>query len=40
MSMELSVDEKFGIIEKEYIIAVDDRIREEVKAIIEKKSQK
>jgi len=28
--MELSVDEKFGIMEKEYRIPVDDRIREDV----------
>lgn len=30
LSMELSVDEKLGIIEKEYSIPVDDRIREDV----------
>lgn len=30
LSMEMSVDEKLGIIEKEYSIAVDDRIREDV----------
>ncbi|MDE7204673.1 MAG: hypothetical protein K2O91_22860 [Lachnospiraceae bacterium] len=30
LSMELSVDEKLGIMEKEYSIAVDDRIREDV----------
>ncbi len=30
MSMELSVDEKLGIMENEYSIAVDDRIREDV----------
>ncbi len=33
LSMELSVDEKLGIIEKEYSIAVDDRIREDVSAM-------
>ncbi|MDE5938894.1 MAG: Rpn family recombination-promoting nuclease/putative transposase [Lachnospiraceae bacterium] len=30
LSMELSVDEKLGIIEKEYSIPVDDKIREDV----------
>lgn len=30
LSMELSVDEKLSIIEKEYNIPVDDRIREDV----------
>jgi len=30
LSMELSVDEKIGIMEKEYSIAVDDKIREDV----------
>ena len=30
LSMELTVDEKLGIIEKEYSIVVDDRIREDV----------
>ena len=33
LSMELSVDEKLGIIEKEYSIVVDDRIREDVSAM-------
>ncbi len=33
LSMELSVDEKLGIMEKEYSIAVDDRIREDVGAM-------
>lgn len=33
LSMELSVDEKIGIMEKEYSIAVDDRIREDVSAM-------
>ncbi|NBJ94528.1 hypothetical protein [Parablautia muri] len=33
LSMELSVDEKLGIMEKEYSIAVDDRIREDVSAM-------
>ena len=33
LSMELSVDEKLGIMEKEYNIAVDDRIREDVSAM-------
>lgn len=33
LSMELSVDEKLGIIEKEYNIVVDDRIREDVDAM-------
>jgi len=32
-SMELSVDEKLGIMENEYSIAVDDRIREDVSAM-------
>ena len=32
-SMELTVDEKLGIIEKEYSIVVDDRIREDVSAM-------
>ncbi len=31
LSMELSVDEKLGIMEKEYRIPVDDRIREDVR---------
>ncbi len=31
--MELSVDEKLGIMEKEYSIPVDDRIREDVSAM-------
>ncbi len=30
LSMELSVDEKLGIMEKEYSIPLDDRIREDV----------
>lgn len=30
LSRELTVDEKLGIIEKEYSIVVDDRIREDV----------
>ena len=33
LSMELSVDEKLGIMAKEYSIAVDDRIREDVSAM-------
>ncbi len=33
LSMELSVDEKLGIMESEYSIAVDDRIREDVSAM-------
>ena len=33
LSMELTVDEKLGIMEKEYSIAVDDRIREDVSAM-------
>ena len=33
LSMELSVDEKIEIMEKEYSIAVDDRIREDVSAM-------
>lgn len=33
LSMELSVDEKLGIMENEYSIAVDDRIREDVSAM-------
>ncbi len=33
LSMELSIDEKLGIMEKEYRIAVDDRIREDVSAM-------
>ena len=33
LSMELSVDEKLGIMEKEYSIVVDDRIREDVSAM-------
>ena len=33
LSMGLSVDEKLGIIEKEYRIPVDDRIREDVSAM-------
>ena len=33
LSMELSIDEKLGIMEKEYSIAVDDRIREDVSAM-------
>ena len=33
LSMELSVDEKLGIMAKEYNIAVDDRIREDVSAM-------
>ncbi|RKJ18742.1 hypothetical protein D7X48_16690 [bacterium D16-50] len=33
LSMELSVDEKLGIMEKEYSIAVDDRIRKDVSAM-------
>ena len=33
LSMELTVDEKLGIIEKEYGIVVDDRIREDVSAM-------
>ena len=33
LSIELSVDEKLGIMEKEYSIAVDDRIREDVSAM-------
>ena len=33
LSMELSVDEKLGIMAKEYHIAVDDRIREDVSAM-------
>jgi len=33
LSMELSVDEKIGIMEKEYSIAVDDRIREDMSAM-------
>ncbi len=33
LSIELSVDEKLGIIEKEYSIPVDDRIREDVSAM-------
>ncbi len=33
LSTELSVDEKLGIMEKEYSIAVDDRIREDVSAM-------
>ncbi len=31
LSMELSVDEKLGIIEKEYRIPIDDRMREDVR---------
>ena len=31
--MELTIDEKLGIMEKEYNIAVDDRIREDVSAM-------
>ncbi len=31
LSMELSVDEKLGIMEKEYSIPIDDRIREDVR---------
>ena len=31
--MELTVDEKLGIIEKEYSIVVDNRIREDVSAM-------
>ncbi|MCM1468649.1 MAG: Rpn family recombination-promoting nuclease/putative transposase [Alistipes sp.] len=33
LSMELSVNEKLGIMEKEYNISVDDRIREDVEAM-------
>ncbi len=33
LSMELSVDEKLGIMEKEYSIPVDDRIRGDVSAM-------
>ena len=33
LSMELSVDEKLGIIEKEYSIPLDDRIRKDVSAM-------
>ena len=33
LSMGLTVDEKLGIIEKEYSISVDDRIREDVSAM-------
>ena len=33
LSAELTVDEKLGIIEKEYSIVVDDRIREDVSAM-------
>ena len=33
MLMKLTVDEKLGIIEKEYSIPVDDRIRENVSAM-------
>jgi len=33
LSIELSVDEKLGIMENEYSIAVDDRIREDVSAM-------
>lgn len=33
LSIELSVDEKLGIMEKEYRIQVDDRIREDVSAM-------
>ena len=33
LSMGMSVDEKLGIIEKEYNISVDDRIREDVSAM-------
>ena len=33
LSMELSVDEKIGIMEKEYSIVVDDRMREDVSAM-------
>ncbi|MCM1112056.1 MAG: Rpn family recombination-promoting nuclease/putative transposase, partial [Muribaculum sp.] len=33
LSMELSVDEKLGIMEKEYSIPLDDRIREDVSAM-------
>ncbi|NBH86954.1 hypothetical protein D7X88_19155 [bacterium C-53] len=33
LSMELTVDEKLGIMAKEYNIAVDDRIREDVSAM-------
>lgn len=33
LSMELSVDEKLGIMENEYSITVDDRIREDVSAM-------
>lgn len=34
LSMGLTVDEKLGIIEKGYSISVDDRIREDVSAIM------
>ena len=33
LSMEMPVDEKLGIMEKEYSIAVDDRIREDVSSM-------
>ena len=33
LSMELTVDEKLGIIEKEYSIVVDDRMRKDVSAM-------
>ena len=33
LSMRLTVDEKLGIIEKDYSISVDDRIREDVSAM-------
>lgn len=33
LSMELSIDEKLGIMENEYSITVDDRIREDVNAM-------
>lgn len=33
LSMELSIDEKLGIMEKEYSIPLDDRIREDVSAM-------
>lgn len=33
LSMELSIDEKLGIMENEYNIPVDDRIREDVSAM-------
>ena len=37
LSMELTASEKLGIMEKEYSIVVDDRIREDVSAIIKKR---